>query len=129
MPNFESSDLSIPTLDGLSAGRIEMLARRLAAAEGDEGVSDEALKRAAQDFASVFYSLVFKELQQSVRAVTEGDGDEQDSEDGGPMTQGVDDFVGMFLPKAIAGHCGDPLTRYIYDSLKDFYRDGLDESA
>lgn len=50
-------------------------------------------------------------------------------EEGGALLQGVDDFVGMFLPQTIAGHSGDALTRYIYESLKDFYGGHLDASA
>lgn len=134
MPSFESSELGRSGIEGLTSGRIEMLARQLEAGGQTAPPSDEKLKKVSQDFAAVFYSIAFKEMQESTHvsgeeeadaAEEEGGDEEQDS----PVTQGTQDFVGMFMPQAIAGDAGDPLVRYIYDGLKQYYGGKLDAKA
>ena len=123
MPSFESSELGRSGLDALSSTRIEMLARQLEAPGRTAPPDDEELKKVSQDFASVFYSMAFKEMQESTRISGDGDedaeGEEGDDEADSPIAQGTQDFVSMFMPQAIAGDPTDPLTRYIYNSLKE----------
>jgi hypothetical protein len=128
MPNFESCELGRAGLDALSSGRIDLLARRLGVGAEGAPPDDDQLKKVSQDFAAVFYSIAFKEMQQSTR-LSDGEDSDVDEEEDGPVTQGAQDFVGMFLPQAIAADPADPLARYIYQSLKDYYGGALDEKA
>ena len=137
MPSFESSELGRSGIDGLTTGRIEMLARQLGAGQAAPP-DDEKLKKTSHDFATVFYSMAYKEMQESTRVSGEDEAD-ADGDDGGDeggdeeqdsaMTQGTQDFVGMFMPQSMANDAGDPLTRYIYDSLKQYYGGNLDAKA
>ena len=133
MPSFESSELGRSGLDALANSRIEMLARQLEAPGRTAPPDDEELKKVSQDFASVFYSMAFKEMQESTRVSGEeeadAEGEEGDDEQDSPVMQGTQDFVSMFMPQAIAGDSADPLTRYIYNSLKEYYGGALDEKA
>ena len=132
MPSFESSELGRSGLDGLTNSRVEMLARQLGTGQ-TAAPDDEKLKKTSHDFATVFYSMAYKEMQESTR-VSDDDGADADAEgdDGGdeeqdsPVTQGTQDFVSMFMPQAMAGDAGDPLTRYIYGSLKQHYGGNFD---
>ncbi len=130
MPNFASSELGRAGIEALAGGRIDLLTKRLSAASDGAPPDDAQLKKVAQDFAAVFYSMAFKEMQQSAHLFGSEQGEDGgDEDDQGPVSQGSQDFVGMFLPKAIAGDAGDPVARYIYDSLKQHYGEALDEKA
>ena len=124
MPNSESCDQISQAVDGAAAGRIGRL-QRIAA--GGSVPDDITLRQTARDFASVFYGQVVKEMMQSVRNAGD-DGDETEED---PMSGGVHDLVGMFLPQAISAQPGDPVVAYITDQLMDMNRRGglLDESV
>ncbi len=130
MPNFASSELGRAGIEALAGGRIDLLARRVSAESGGAPPDDAQLQKVAKDFAAVFYSMAFKEMQQSTHLFGAEDGEDgAEDDDQGPVSQGAQDFVGMFLPQAIAGDNGDPVACYIYDSLKQHYGEALDEKA
>lgn len=113
-----SCDIAPCALDRYLSGRVDRLAGALAcAAESKTG--DHKLEEVARDFASLFYSVLVQQMHKTVR---------QDDEDG-PVAQGVWDFFTMFLPRAIAGQSGDPLTRYIHQGLSTRHGDVFDDSA
>lgn len=106
-------------LDRLAGQQAEQVLRRLP--HPPEGRPDmKVLEGVARDFASLFYSELVKQMQRTLRA---------DNEDDGPMKQGVEDFFGMFLPRAVADDPDDALARYIYEQLTTRYGGRLDERA
>ena len=129
MPNFASSELGRAGIEALTSGRIDLLARRLSAGAGEQPPDDAQLKQVAKDFAAVFYAMAFKEMQQTTRLPGAEEAEGEDEDDQSPVAEGAQDFVGMFLPRAVAGDGTDPLARYIYDSLKQHYGGALDEEA
>jgi hypothetical protein len=129
MPNFESSELGRLGVDALVGSRIDMLARRMAAGPDGQPPDDARLRKVAQDFASVFYGMAFKEMQQTTHLPGGGDEEGDDGDDQSAVAQGAQDFVGMFLPQAVAGDGADPLASYIYESLKQRFGGALDEKA
>ncbi len=96
-------------------GRVDHVARRvLAAAQGEQ--DPEALRKVSRDFAAIFYSVLLREMQKSVKW----------TEDAGPMEQGVENLISLYLPGAIAQSQGDPLARQIYRHFKTSYGDPSD---
>jgi len=92
-----------------------LAAQARGAAEGlsrcvQKGPDAEAMRAVSRDFASVLYSTLWQQMQRTVGRDEEGEEDES-------FKEGVQDFVGMFLPRAVAGHSQDPLSRYIYEHL------------
>jgi hypothetical protein len=130
MPNFGLCEVGRSGLDALTSNNIDLLASRLAAGAESQPPDDAKLTKVAQDFAAIFYSIAFKEMQQSTSIPgEEGGGVDGESEEDNPVAQGAQDFMAMFLPRAVAGDGSDPLARYIYDSLKQHYVEALDEKT
>ncbi len=105
MPNLESCDMIGGALDAQIRAQAKSLARGLNGANA----GDAAQRKTAEGFSSLFYASLVKQMQ---KTVSEGeDGDD-------PMTDGVRDMMGMFLPQTMAEAPGDPVTSYILDVLQ-----------
>ncbi|MCK4282856.1 MAG: hypothetical protein KAX44_00960 [Candidatus Brocadiae bacterium] len=104
-------------LDSLLSTRAERLASRLSGVEGTDKKPDD-LAQVSRDFASLLYTVLVQQMQRTVRPEQEEDG---------PLSQGVRDFFGLFLPQAVASHPEDALSRYIHQHLGARYGDRLDE--
>jgi len=102
MLNSASCEGTARAADALHTGRLQSLARRLAA--GLENQRGAALDEASSGFASLLYGVLVKEMQKTLR-------DDEDAES--PVTAGAYDFLGLYLPQAIARQESDPLTRAI----------------
>lgn len=86
-----------------------------------EGPPDPAtLRQVARDFASLLYSILVRQMQATVK---------QDTDDDGPIKQGVRDFLAMLLPQAVADSPGDVLARYLHQHLSERFGERLDEEA
>ena len=83
------------------------------------GREGEALHAVSRGLASVFYTILFREMQKTIGQ----------SEDGGPIQAGTQDFLGMYMPLAMAGQESDPLSRQIHDYLQLRYGPPADERA
>ena len=118
MLNSESCDLGRHGLQGMLSGRIDALRRT---ASGSTGSADEQLREVSQDFAAVMYSVLVKEMQKTVQVGLD--------EAEGAFANGARDFMGMFLPRAIAGNPDDALARSIYQSLSSQQGERVDEEA
>ncbi len=112
----DGADLGI---EALAAGRAEALVRRLPY-DPARPPDEQTLRRLARDFASVFYSMLVKQMQRTVG------GDEEDAD---AISEGVRDFMGMFLPQVAARHPRDALAEYIFQQVNARYGGRLDESA
>jgi Rod binding domain-containing protein len=121
MLNSGSCDRPEWALDGLLSRRLEH-ATRAAPPDTNSGANADELKRTAEDFAALFYTELVKQMQKTVRD------EAQDGEDDAAMREGVDDFLTMFLPQALARSNGDSLAAYVHKQLKLRYGE-LDESA
>lgn len=121
MPNSGSCDRASAALDGLSAQRALDAASRLPLEPG-QTPDLQRIKGVARDFASLLYTALFKQMQQTVRQ-------ESDEDEGSALKEGVLDMMAMYLPKTIAGQSQDALTRAIYQQLKARYGGRLDEQA
>ena len=104
--------------DVLMPGRADVSLRRLART-GQGGADRQALKGAARDFASLFYSILIRQMQKTV----------QSDDEGSVVSQGARDFFTMFLPRAMAGQAEDPLARYMVEQLGRRYGDVVDEKV
>ncbi len=113
MPNSGSCDGVGPALDGLEASRAVELVRRLPDRARDAKDSP-ALQGASRDFAALLYTMLVQQMQKTAREEAAEDEDEETA-----MKDSVDGFVGMFLPQAVAGQAGDPLTDYIHGHLSN----------
>ena len=66
-------------------------------------------REAATGFASLLYTELFKQMQQTV----ERGGDEEDDGDDEALTEGVHDFLGLYLPIELVRARGEPVSRQI----------------
>jgi hypothetical protein len=121
MLNSGSCDGIGPALNSLISERAEELARRLPF-RPDQAADPQTLGAVARDFAELFYSLLVQQMQKTVRQ--EGEDEEE-----AVVREGVQDFVGMFLPKAVAGAAQDSLARYIFEHLGSSSGEQVDERA
>ena len=112
MLNSGSCERTETALQHLASGPAGLSTARLRALAGG-GQDQETLKAVSRDFAVIFYSALVREMQKTVRS----------DEEPGPVEQGVQGFIGLYLPRAIAGSGDDPLARQIYEHLKAAYGD------
>ncbi|KPK64326.1 MAG: hypothetical protein AMK73_04740 [Planctomycetes bacterium SM23_32] len=85
-----------------------------------EGPEVKRLRQVSRDFASLFYSMLVRQMQKTVP---------EDEEDDNAVKQGVQDFMGMFLPEAVARRPDDALAGCIFGHLRTRYGELLDETA
>lgn len=84
---------------------------------GGDKAGKENLQEVAEKFASVFYEMLFASMEKTVQR-----------EDEGVMEKGATGMVQRYLPQQLAGD-SDPITRYVYDSLKQESGGKIDEQA
>ena len=120
MLNLGPCDGAALALERLAAQRAQQTAKGAAQTPGSDPSSAEPLRAVARDFAGLFYSVLVKEMQNTVR---------EEGEEDSAVKQSVRDFIGMFLPQVAAGSGRDALAQRIYEQLSARYGDGSDESA
>lgn len=119
MPISGSCDGAQSACDRLVSAKAQQAAERLPLSPGQKA-DPEQLRSVARDFASLLYTTLIQQMQKTVR---------EESEDDEPLREGVEGFVSMFLPQAVAGNSQDPLSKYIYEHLSARYGDRVDEQA
>ncbi len=85
------------------------------ARNGDARVSPgepNATHRAASGFASVLYTQLFQQMQQTIPK------EEDEEEEVGGLGQSAQDFLGMYLPMVLSKQRGDPLTQSVEQYMK-----------
>jgi hypothetical protein len=102
-------------LDLLLNGRAQALTRAMPGAESHVPTEAEQ-DRTARDFAAVLYSAAVRQMQRTI-----GRDEEEDA-----MAEGVRDFFGLFLPRALAQHRQDGLSRYLRRQLAAHYGEASD---
>ncbi|MFO7956024.1 MAG: hypothetical protein R6X33_02870 [Candidatus Brocadiia bacterium] len=118
MLSLESCDAVRDGL-GLTLGsRVDGLRRSVAPGKGSPADAEE-LAEVSRDFASVLYTTLVQQMQRTVGR------DEEQS----VVSEGVRDFFGMFMPRALAEAQGDPLTGYLQEALSTRYGERLDETG
>jgi hypothetical protein len=105
MPNLGSCDAIGPAWEQLLVAQAQGAAKSAEAAP-----QDEALRNVSRDFASLLYSTLWRQMQETT--LREAEDEEEEA-----VKEGVQDFVGTFLPQAVAGCRQDPLSGYIYEHL------------
>ena len=118
MLSLESCREQFRLLGFLTSDRADGSLQRLTGSQ-QTGADAGMVAGVARDFASVFYSMLIKQMQQVVRP--EGDAS--------AVADGAWSFFGMFLPQAIAGQAADPLARYILGQLAQSCGGAVDEQA
>ena len=94
--------------------------RAILRAGGAAESSDRFARRSkdvAQKFAELFYSMLFTQMQKTVPY------DESSSS----IAEGARGLVTRYLPRAVAGGQGDPLTNYFRENFPSSPGEGLDE--
>ena len=89
-----------------------------ASADKDEA---EAARRAGRGFASVLYGQLFQEMQRAIPK------EEDEEEDAAGIGESAQDFLGMYLPIALANQRSDPVARSIEQYLRTQYGDQANE--
>ena len=127
MLNSGSSEAVDYTLAQWPSRSLDEAAERLPSAS-HAGGEEDTLSAVSRDFASVFYTILFREMQKTINESDESD--ESDESEGGDAIQaGTQDFLGTYMPMAMAGQESDPLSRQIHDYLQTSYGPPTDESA
>jgi len=107
--------------DGLGlalGGRIDGLRRTFAGGK-DSPVDAEDIAAVSRDFAAVLYTMLVQQMQRTV-----GRGEQQSV-----VAEGVRDFFGMFMPRAMAESQGDPLAAYLREALSTRHGERIDETG
>jgi Rod binding domain-containing protein len=118
--------LNSGSCDAVEAARARLYAAELQEAlrtlpgRASEEAAVEQLRAVSRDFASLFYSMFVRQMQRTLH---------QDEEDDGPIRQGVEDFMSMFLPQEAARQADDALAAYIFRHLRARHGELLNESA
>jgi hypothetical protein len=118
MLNSGSCEQLSQALERDATGRLESLTGVLQGCT--QGEPEQArLAGAAQDFASLFYGMLVKEMLKNMSRM----------EEDGHLADGVRGMLGMFLPQAISQCAADPVARYIMEQVGMPGEGGLDERA
>jgi Rod binding domain-containing protein len=118
MQNSELCDSARFALN--NAGLQSSLNKAASLQNGGLSSADEArIKEVAQDFSEVFYSMLLKEMQETLP--------EQETAFG----SGVQDLMQLNMPKALASSPGDSLTVYLEQQIRDTMQvgDAVNEQA
>lgn len=81
--------------------------RQLEEVAESSDVNAEKKKDVARQFASVFYTMLFKTMQETI----------PDDGDGSAMSQGMKGLVSRYIPRVMANTSSDPISRYIEKNL------------
>jgi len=87
----------------------------------DDEPDAQTLRGVSCDFASLLYSKLVQQMQRT--------SPEEEEEEAESLKEGIQDFVTMFLPRAVAQGAHDPLSAYVYESLSARYGGAVDERA
>lgn len=91
-------------MQGVSEKEFARHMREIASAAED--VTSDEKKEVAQKFAGVFYSMLFKTMQETIP-----------DEDNSAISSGMKGLIGRYIPRVMANTSSDPISRYIEKNL------------
>ena len=118
MLSSESCEAAGYALSDLAGGKLEALASRLPY-QSEDGQAREIPEPLSREFAGVLYSMMVREMQKAIPR------DEESS----VVTESVQGFLQMFLPKALAEARSDALSQYLRQQLIQHPGEQVNERA